>query len=120
MIIQARQITPFIHFGFNRLTFMEKQKGVKIRVYIDGNFNKDVYTVNIIAAGSTVTMVTDRIYDVEFGTVGTKSITAEFTNVQTLETFISNPIETEQLDYTFDSTVLGFDNTIVTFDNEQL
>lgn len=120
MIVGARQIHPFIHFGFNRLTFMQKQVAVKIRVFIDGNFNKDVYTVSVISTGATATMITDRIYDIEYGSSGLKDIHVEFTNIQTSEVFLSNTIQTEQLYYTFDSTELGFDNTIVTFDNEQL
>lgn len=120
MIINARQIEPFIHFGFNRLTFLQKQVGTKIRVFIDGNFNKNIYTINFVASGSTVTMITDRIYDVEYSTQGIKNIYVELTNVQTGELFTSNIVQPEMLEYTFDSEYITFDNTIITFDNEQL
>lgn len=119
MILDARLAVPFIHFGFNRTTFLQKQAGKPLRVYIDGNFNKDVYSFNFISSGATITEVTPREFIFEYASAGMKPITLEITNTQTSEVVTSNEIETEQLTYTFDSEELTFDNSIITFDNEQ-
>lgn len=116
MIVDIRKIVPFIHFGFNRLEFRQSELGKKVNVYIDGNFNKNIFTFAFITSG-TVTEITPRIYEVEFASVGVKSIQLETTNTQTSEVTLSNEITTEQMIYSFDNDEISFDNTIITFDN---
>ena len=119
MIIAARRITPFVHFGFDRATFLKKQVGVPVRIYIDGLISKEIFTISILTTG-TVTMVTNRIYDIEFSAAGLEPIQVQFTNTQTGEVFVSNIAETEQIKFTFDNDVLTWDSTVVTFDNQQI
>lgn len=116
MIVEIRKIEPFIHFGFNRMVFLQKELGRKIKVYVDGNFNKNIFTFNFLTTG-TITEVTPRIYEVDFASVGVKSIQLEITNTQTGEVTLSNEISTEQMIYSFDNDSISFDNTIITFDN---
>ena len=116
MIVETRNIKPFIHFGFNRLEFRQSELGKKVKVYIDGNFNKNIFTFDFITSG-TVTQITPRIYEVEFAAVGIQSIQLETTNTQTGQTTLSNEITTEQMIYSFDNDSISFDNTILTFDN---
>lgn len=116
MIVEIRNIKPFIHFGFNRLEFKQNELGKKIKVYIDGNFNKNIYSFVVITSG-IVNQLTLRIYEIDFSTVGIKTIQLQTTNLQTGEITLSNEITTEQIIYSFDNDNISFDNTIITFDN---
>lgn len=117
MIKEIREQKPFIHFGFNRQNLTLQKVGNKVRVYIDGNYNPNIYNVSIDTTG-TVTQVTTRIYDVDFSTSGLKNIEVTLTNTITLDEIVSNSIEAEEVYYSFDSEDITFDNAIITFDND--
>lgn len=117
MIKEIREREPFVHFGFNRVNLPLQKVGNKVRVYIDGNYNKNIYSVSISTKGIT-TQITTRIYDVEFATSGVENIEVTLTNTQTGETLTSNSIVAQEIYYSFDNEDIRFDNTIITFDND--
>lgn len=116
MILEARRVTPFIHFGFNSMSRVG-YIGEVVDIYLKTIYNQDVYLAfQLAAAGSTlITYISNYHYQVTYDTVGVKTLTTSIEKGNPLE-LTSNALRLEIKSNSFDSDTIGFDNTELTFD----
>lgn len=116
MIVELRKITPFINFGFNRVTKVAYIDEV-VDVYLRTVYNRDVYKdFNLVALGaSSNTKINDYHYQLTYNSTGVKEIKMQIEKGNPLEVN-SVPIELTIESNSFDSDTVGFDNTELTFD----
>ena len=92
MILELRNKTPFITFGFNRIT-KTASTGEVIDVWLNTLYNEVSYPNRVITAPTaTVTKVNNYHYQLTYSTTGNKTIDLDIQNERKDITLNSNTI----------------------------
>lgn len=75
MILELRQVKPFVHFGFNK-TSEQAFIGDKINVYLKTLYNSKEYfdTSLILTGGGSVKKINSYHYEITYSGLGSKTI----------------------------------------------
>jgi hypothetical protein len=118
MILELRNKTPFITFGFNRIS-KTASTGEVIDVWLNTLYNEVSYPNRVITAPTaTVTKVNNYHYRLTYGSAGAKTVYLDVQDAPKDITLTSNILNIDIEGVTFDSDIVTFDNNIITFDNE--
>ena len=117
MILELRNKTPFINFGFNRIS-KTGFTGETIDVWLNTSYNQDTYNSFVITAPTAVsiTKINNYHYQVTFDTLGSKTIDLTIQDVPKDIVLNSNTLSLEILNPKADNTRIKADNTIITAD----